>query len=85
MHSVLIEITRTGLVWITADTPAQARREADKNPQQLTEAPQAARPVDGSIDVAALTEDAAAWLDLDGNEYERLDLYFAAQRIGGAR
>ena len=85
VHPVLIEITRTHLVWIAADTPAQATREADKNPQQLTAAPGATRPVDGSIDIAALTEDAAAWLDLDGDQYERIDRYFAAQGSGGAR
>lgn len=28
---------------------------------------------------------AAAWLDLDGEQYERLDRYFAAARTGDAR
>jgi hypothetical protein len=83
-HPVLIEITRTHLVWIQADTPELAREHAEKNPQDLLRAPQAV-PVDASVDVAALTEAAAAWLDVEGEQYERLDRYFAAARTGNER
>lgn len=84
-HPVLIEITRTHLVWVAADNPEQARKNAETNPQDLLRAAQTAVPVDGSIDIAALSEDTAAWLDLDGDQYERIDRYFADARTAGTR
>jgi len=79
-HPVLIETTRTYLVWIAADTPAAARRAAEKDPRHfLGEVAEVdGSPVDASTDTAAVSEDTAAWLDLDSEAYQRLDDYFAA-------
>jgi hypothetical protein len=44
-----------------------------------------AAPVDASTDTALLSEDTAAWLDLDGEAYQRLDDYFAAASTGAQR
>jgi hypothetical protein len=79
-HPVLIETTRTYLVWIQADTPAVARRMAAKNPEQFLDDPDACdgAPVDTSTDTAPVTEETAAWLDLAPEVYQRLDDYFAA-------
>lgn len=83
-HPVLIESTRTFLVWLQADSPEQACKHAEANAQELLCAP-LALPVDASIEVAALSEDAAAWLDLGGEQYARIDRYFSDTRTGGAR
>ncbi len=79
-HPVLIETIRTCLVWIEADTPAAARRMAEKNPEQFLDDPDACdgAPVDASTDTAPVTEEIAAWLDLAPVAYARLDDYFAA-------
>lgn len=79
-HPVLIETIRTYLVWIDADTPAAARRVAEKNPQQFLGDPEACdgAPVDASTQTAPVTEETAAWLDLAPEAYARLDDYFAA-------
>jgi hypothetical protein len=82
-HPVLFETTRTYLVWVKADSAAQARRAAEKDPGAfLAEAE--AMPVDSSTDTAALTEDTAAWLDLDPEAYQRLDDYFATVNAASA-
>jgi hypothetical protein len=83
-HPVLIERTHTYLVWIQADTPAAARRAAEKDPGAFLGEPDPV-PVDASTDAALLGEDTAAWLDLDGEAYQRLDDYFAAASTGGQR
>lgn len=79
-HPVLIETTRTYLVWIEADSPAAARRMAEKNPEQFPDDPDICdgAPVDASTDTAPVTEETAAWLDLAPEAYARLDDYFAA-------
>jgi hypothetical protein len=79
-HSVLIETTRTYLAWIQADTPAAARWMAEKNPGQFLDDPEACdgAPVDASTDIAPVSEQTAAWLDLAPEAYARLDDYFAA-------
>jgi hypothetical protein len=86
-HPVLIERTHTYLVWIQADTPAAARGAAEKDPGaflgELAELE--AVPVDASTDTALVTVDTAAWLDLDGEAYQRLDDYFAAASTGAQR
>jgi hypothetical protein len=83
LHPVLVEITRTHLVWVEAESQQAARLEAEKNPQVRAAAPDAAVPVDVSVQVAELSEPAAAWLDADPETYQRLDAYFAAARAGG--
>ncbi len=83
LHPVLIEITRTHLVWVQADSQHVACCEAEKNPQVRAAAPGAAVPVDVSVEVAALSEQTAAWLDADEETYRRLDEYFAATPAGG--
>jgi hypothetical protein len=79
-HPVLIEKTLTYLAWIQADTPAAARRAAEKDPGRFLSDLAACdgAEVDASTDTAVLSEDAAAWLDLDDEAYARLDDYFAA-------
>ena len=80
LHPVLLETTHTYLLWVCADTPAAARRAAQKSPGQFLGdlgACDGAR-VDASTDTAELTEDTAAWLDLEPAAYQRLDDYFAA-------
>lgn len=86
-HPVLIEITRTYLVWIEADTAVAARRAAEKNPGEFLgdlDACDGAQ-VDASTDAAAVTEDTAAWLDLGSEAYARLDDYFAAADTSDAQ
>ena len=86
-HPVLLETTSTFLVWIRADTPAAARRAAQKNPGEFLSdlaACDGAR-VDACTDAAAVSEDTAAWLDLDSEAYQRLDDYFAAAGASDAR
>jgi len=79
-HPVLIETTRTYLVWIQADTPAAARRMAQKNPERFLADSDVCdgAPVDASTDTAPVSEETAAWLDLAPEAYARLDDYFAA-------
>ena len=86
-HPMLIETTRTYLVWIEADTPAAARRAAEKNPREFLGDLDAfdGAEVDASTDAAAVTEDTAAWLDLDSEAYARLDDYFAAADTSDAQ
>jgi hypothetical protein len=83
LHPVLIEITRTHLVWVQAESRHVALCEAEKNPLVRAGAPGAAVPVDVSVEVALLGEQTAAWLDADGETYRRLHEYFAAGRAGG--
>ena len=83
-HPVLLETTRTYLVWIQADTPAAARHAAEKDPERFLRDLDAfdGAEVDASTDTAAVTEDTAEWLDLDPEAYARLDDYFAADDAG---
>src|SRR5437879_2373507 len=50
-HPVLLEITRTYLVWIRADTPAAARRAAEQDPRRQS-AERSGIAVGGALGVA---------------------------------
>ena len=76
-HPVLIEVTETRLIWIEAETPAQAENLA----ATYADAPgrEAFSLVDDSTLTRVVTEDVADWLDADPDQVARLDAYFAAR------
>lgn len=77
-YPVLIEVTKTYLVWVEADTPEGARQRAADRAASLL--PDGAT-VDGSIEARVVTEPVADWLDTDPDQVERLDAYFASQTV----
>lgn len=74
-HPVLVEVTETRLVWIEADTPEQARDGVStaEGCAWTSGAPL----VDYCAESRIVTEQTADWLDLDPDQVERLDAYFA--------
>ena len=76
-HPILVEVTETRLVWIAAETPEQARKQAK---MFAADAYRDVLPrVDSSVETRTVTEELAYELDADPEEYERLDDYFAAR------
>lgn len=80
-HPVLVEVIETRLMWIEADTPEQAARQVPAPVVKvvgLLNLPHMPL-VDASFETCAVTENLAHWLDLDPDEVELLDEYFAAR------